>query len=942
MLETLNVPDQYTILHYGALFNNVAFCRCLINDFGCNINLVTLDGQTALHIAARLMSSKYSEHPIPDIYGAIPLHYACRCLENNNVIDLFLNFSQLFNRETHDKKKPIDIMIEYNDPDVIKHFFDLRPENKVLSMLKQQYNEAINYDPSRLSLACRQLHGLKTISHLINPHSIMYCDKQTGLSPLMVAVQYRQLKCVNELLNNKYFTQEAFELVGDVSFCTVLHVCTKVYHKEITKALFNSRFMSNTLATTADVLGNTPLHTCAQVGNVYMTQVLLGYITGHNSSSYSPKFFKMSNHNADKRMQPESTIRHAHVLLTKKNKEKLTPLHVATQAGQLDVINEMLRYANASMINMCDDQQRTSLHMAAAKGHVGIVDILLDHRADSHVSDINEWTPLHHATRCSQNDEDNKERPQCITSLITRGIININALTIRRETPLHIACEYGSSKLVKQLIEFDCDLFATNVDGHNCLEVAVEANNEEVVRYLIENDNCFDLMRNSQIQERKHAYCSLLPRHCEVDTPMRKLIRKMPSMALLVLDKCSMIVHTKGMAVHKNIFVYEFLDDQFTVNKWNRDSSEDEKHGTLYTSNTVDLVMKHPLFLMAQYEAHDLMSHPLSNYLVKLKFQKFGIFLYIMILSLYITYLGLFTTIVLRTHHPATYYNLTNIDFEDSLCYNVSQVLLTSSTHGGIKTAMDYFLKYIMYIVIWSLVFKNMFTIVEIVQIDFFKTLRYWLETLAVLMSFIFVHDRNYQMNLTLRCPLQWEFGAFALLLSWLTLLGYIQFIPMLGLGFASTFYMIFQNFEPFQNKSYSYIKTALMISGELGFDERMFDADTKAYYKVAFLVYILFLLIMTVFVTNLLIGLAVGEIPTLMKQATENLTRLFYELVVICEIFRYRLIWILRRSNVNDAIAYSYQDLDKNNWHQRMMQRFMKRRTDDNNNEDSDGCGFE
>lgn len=36
MLETLNVSDQYTILHYGALFNNVAFCRCLINDFGCS------------------------------------------------------------------------------------------------------------------------------------------------------------------------------------------------------------------------------------------------------------------------------------------------------------------------------------------------------------------------------------------------------------------------------------------------------------------------------------------------------------------------------------------------------------------------------------------------------------------------------------------------------------------------------------------------------------------------------------------------------------------------------------------------------------------------------------------------------------------------------------------------------------------------------------------
>ncbi len=62
------------------------------------------------------------------------------------------------------------------------------------------------------------------------------------------------------------------------------------------------------------------------------------------------------------------------------------------------------------------------------------------------------------------------------------------------------------------------------------------------------------------------------------------------------------------------------------------------------------------------------------------------------------------------------------------------------------------------------------------------------------------------------------------------------------------------------------------------------------------------------------------------MKQATENRNRLFYELVVICEVFRYRLIWILRRSDVNDAIAYSYQDLDKKNWHQRLMQWLMKR----------------
>jgi ankyrin repeat protein len=301
------------------------------------------------------------------------------------MIGLFLNFPQLFNRDTHDKKKPIDIAIEYNDPEIIKHFFDLRhtrdvndvtileevaagsPENKVLSFLKEQYEDVINRDDSILYSACRQLHGHKMISHLINPNSIMYRDKETGLSSLMVAVQHRQLQCVKELLNNKYFTQEAFELVSNVSFRTVLHVCTKIHNKDITKTLFDSRFMSNTLAVAADVLGDTPLHMCAQVGNVYMAQLLLGYITHHNppittfSDSSITRAIKATYHY-------RSVSRHAHAMLIKKNKNKLTALHVAIQAEHLDVINEMLKYADPSVLNMRDDRLRTCLHMAAAKG----------------------------------------------------------------------------------------------------------------------------------------------------------------------------------------------------------------------------------------------------------------------------------------------------------------------------------------------------------------------------------------------------------------------------------------------------------------------------------------------------------------------------------------------------------------------------------------------
>ena len=174
-------------------------------------------------------------------------------------------------------------------------------------------------------------------------------------------------------------------------------------------------------------------------------------------------------------------------------------------------------------------------------GHVKIIEVLLEHGADADACDINDQRPLHEAARSSTHQDDNKERSDCIEILVNKGNAHINARNIRRETPLHIACKYGSKKLIKRLRKLGADLFATNVDGYNCLEVAIEQNNVEVVHYLIEDDSSFDLMRNAQIRTKKILVGVLLFGHrFEADTPMRKLIREMPKMALLMLNKCSM------------------------------------------------------------------------------------------------------------------------------------------------------------------------------------------------------------------------------------------------------------------------------------------------------------------------------------------------------------------------------------------------------------------
>jgi transient receptor potential cation channel subfamily A protein 1 len=201
-------------------------------------------------------------------------------------------------------------------------------------------------------------------------------------------------------------------------------------------------------------------------------------------------------------------------------------------------------------------------------GHADIVILLLKHGADAHACDINDWTPLHDAARCSSQEDDNKERPQCIESLVKIGNANINAVNIRLETPLHIACEYGSSELFTCLLQLGADLLEKNIDGHNCLEVAIMQGNEEIVRFLIQHENSFELMRNAQIRVKKRGWGCFSIRRYIADTPMRKLICEMPKMASLLLDKCSIKVGNKRMKVYNQIYVYEFLDDQYTVKDW--------------------------------------------------------------------------------------------------------------------------------------------------------------------------------------------------------------------------------------------------------------------------------------------------------------------------------------------------------------------------------------
>ncbi len=323
---------------------------------------------------------------------------------------MFTDHTELFDCKTKDKKKPIDIAAEYGNIDVLKHLFDIKEfrkidekegavalinaavchrENEVLSFIKRQHNHLLHRHLNTLHFACRQLHGHKKIFHLIDEKSIMYQDKKTGSSPLMVAVQHRQFECVKQLLDDKACTPHVIQLVSSITLRTVFHVCAEVNQDEITEILCQPKYLSTLLVLAADLQGDTPLHICAKVGNAYMTKILIDYIKNNSSSSFTTTEVtphttthrSMTNLDTNGRvpLKPSSTKTHittqqspvmgnVESMLIKKNKNKYTPLHVAIYFGNYNVIEEMIPDSTLSVINAYDDQKRTSLHMAAEKG----------------------------------------------------------------------------------------------------------------------------------------------------------------------------------------------------------------------------------------------------------------------------------------------------------------------------------------------------------------------------------------------------------------------------------------------------------------------------------------------------------------------------------------------------------------------------------------------
>lgn len=132
----------------------------------------------------------------------------------------------------------------------------------------------------------------------------------------------------------------------------------------------------------------------------------------------------------------------------------------AIDAGNSSSISSMLdRGADPSRAGHTESGSKyTPLGIAAWKGDIKTVQLLLDHGANPHYTGRSGYTPLH----------ETRENAEIIKLLVSKGA-DVNAKNIVGDTPLHEQDRDGTPAIVKALLESGAKIDALNDNGETPL-----------------------------------------------------------------------------------------------------------------------------------------------------------------------------------------------------------------------------------------------------------------------------------------------------------------------------------------------------------------------------------------------------------------------------------------------------------------------------------------
>uniref|UniRef100_A0A1I8J8D5 ANK_REP_REGION domain-containing protein n=1 Tax=Macrostomum lignano TaxID=282301 RepID=A0A1I8J8D5_9PLAT len=831
--------ENMTPLHLACSHKEAAVVRLLIETESNDrdyLDMTETTGCTALHLAcaegdadicsyllqaAEAVSSGFRQKYVNkrDLESNICLHYAVEN-ENVEVAEMLIRNGANVNASNTGRETPLHLAARTGNQDLV----ELLIQNGAKLTARDMDRQTPLHKAARFNQAKLLEYLLSIDSSVIDA---VDCDHMTPL--LLASCQQDEPTCVKVLL-----AKGANPFCRDSGERTAVFLAAMWQNANVLKALLeNADVKDNRVIDEGDSNSNTPLHIACQNGSLAIVDILL-----LNKAKYDDK-----------------------------NEDEETPIHLAAKAGHLPIVRRLLRI-NRTLANDEDDDSNTPLHMAALNGQPKICQLLIEEgKADVEARNSRGWTALD----CAASKGFTK-----VAQVLLDNDSPIDPADKSNVTPLFLACQGGHLEMVDLLLQIGARVdnrikhSSVNSPLHNCncLDAAIDNGHKKVAMTLINSDQWKEALRNETIGEKG-----------EKDTPMRKLIRKMPTVAEKVLNRC--VENNKQKKSpddpkYKVVFYYEFMDDMF--NSWApgklKDMDETSRGSSAGGSNASDtasiadqsaitdaydpdgklrsdikysavkgsIKRNHPLVVMVKKKREDLLVHPLVSALLQHKWSCYGRWVYYINLAFYIAYLVSFTVYMLSGKptylYYAPYYLAYNVTgWSNNECEQVLKV-----EPGCTQSANIAVTKWIVLILGCAFLLKEVIQVfTQRLKYVSFENLLDW--TIFGLAIITVIDISDCQRVCGVRTYWQWNTGTFGILTSWINLVLFIRKVPRFGIyvvmftevlqtffkffvvlllfiiAFGLTFYLILANQVPYDSVAKSLLKTTVMMMGEFEYD---------------------------------------------------------------------------------------------------------------------------
>ncbi|XP_011255508.2 uncharacterized protein LOC105250869 [Camponotus floridanus] len=545
-----------------------------------------------------------------------------------------------------------------------------------------------------------------------------------------------------------------------------------------------------------------------------------------------------------------------------------TPLHLAACATSTKIVEELLKHG-ADPCKWDFEKKCTPLHCAAAAGCVVTVTCLIKSGADVNAR----RSPLCYAILNNAVD--------CVETLLQAGACP-NNLQDYTKIPLHVAAGLGNVHCSKLLLNAGAKPETRNSSDQTAMHLATLAQSSETIDVLIsagarvnakDNEECTPLhvavagKNNKLVKTLIEAGASVneankfgyTPLHIAALNESSYIVKMLLSNGGDLMARTKNGVTALSFIVHHTpeaLWQFEMrLDEAVSLHAHELDDMDRKLRVDfrplvpLGSRNETDLVL-----CLVQVGQGHILKHPLCESFLHFKWKRIRKF-FLLSLLFHLIFVAFFTGFVCATY----------------LWHN----------------------KQLSRVLFWPvLTITWLFAITEIIQITYgicyyVKRWENWLRCSVIIASIIILIPPERQHH-----------AALGILLAWIELMIVLGYLPMFGLyvqiftrvfinffkyfaiyfcliiGFSLSFCVLHGNYKSFADPLLSMLKIIIMMSGELEFQDIIFDKDLK-YPGTMYFILFCFVILVTVILMNLMVGLAVSDIQELRRRAgLERLVR--------------------------------------------------------------------